>query len=55
MERITQKFCARTLCVIATDFDARSRKIRRIVLPVDDGDAANKHYVLQSVQILKDR
>jgi len=42
------------LCVIATDFDAKSRKIRRIALPVDD-DAANRCYVLQSVQILKDQ
>jgi len=43
------------LCMGATDFDAKSRKIRRVALPVDDDDAANKRYVLQSVKILKDR
>jgi len=42
------------LCMSATDFDAKSRKIRRIELPVDD-DVANKRYVLQSWKILKDR
>jgi len=42
-------------CIVAANFDARSRKIRRVALPVDDNDAANKQYVLQSVQILKDR
>jgi len=41
------------LCMGATDFDAKSRKIRHVALPVDD--AANKRYVLQSVKILKDR
>ena len=43
------------LCVVAVDFDARSRKIRRVALPVDDDDVANKRYVQQSIQILKDR
>jgi len=43
------------LCMGATDFDAKSRKIRRVALPVDDDDAANKRYVLQSMKILKDR
>jgi len=38
--------CAITL--VATDFGAKLRKIRRVALPVDDGDAANKRYVLQS-------
>jgi len=37
-----------------TNFDAKSRKIRCVALPVDD-DVVNKHYVLQSVKILKDR
>jgi len=37
----------------AADFDAKSRKIKRVALPVDDDD--NKRYVLQSVKILKDR
>ncbi|KYM94616.1 hypothetical protein ALC62_14749, partial [Cyphomyrmex costatus] len=43
------------LCRVATDFDAKLRKIRRLALPVDDTDAANKRYVQQSVQDLKDR
>jgi len=42
------------LCMGATNFDAKSCKIRRIALPVDDDDVANKRYVLQSVKILKD-
>jgi len=40
---------------MGADFDAKSRKIRRIALPVDNDDVANKRYVLQSVKILKDR
>jgi len=43
------------LCMGATDFDAKLRKIRRVALPVDDDNVVNKHYVLQSVKILKDR
>src|SRR5215831_930101 len=43
------------LCIVATDFDARSRKIQRVALPVDDNDAVNKQYVQQNVQILKNR
>lgn len=43
------------LCIVATDFDAKSRKIRHVALPVDDGDVVNKRYVQQTVQILKDR
>jgi len=38
---------------VATDFDARLCKIRRIA-PVDD-DVVNKRFVQQSMQILKDR
>jgi len=34
--------CDNALCMDATDFDAKSRKIRRVALPVDDGDVANK-------------
>jgi len=34
------------LCMGAVDFDAKSRKIRRVALPVDN-DIANKRYVLQ--------
>jgi len=42
------------LCHVATDFDARLYKIRRVAPPVDDNDA-NKQFVQQSKQILKDR
>jgi len=38
------------LCVVATDFDAKSRKIRR----TSDSNVANNRYVQQSMQILKD-
>jgi len=43
------------LCRVATDFDARLCKIRRVALPVDDDDVANKRFVQQNMQILKDR
>lgn len=43
------------LCVATTDFDAKSRKIRRVALPVDDSDAVNKRYVQQNMQILKNQ
>jgi len=39
----------------AADFDAKSRKIKCVALPVNDDDVINKCYVLQSVKILKDR
>ena len=42
------------LYIVAADFDTKSRKIRW-ALPIDDVDAANKRYVQQSVQDLKDR
>jgi len=41
------------LCRIATDFDARLCKIRRIALPIDDDDVVNKRFVQQNMQILK--
>jgi len=43
------------LCTTAADYDARSRKVKRVAEPTDDGDAANKRYVQQNVNILKDR
>jgi len=43
MKRILRNFV--TLFVCAADFDAKLRKIRRVALPVDDGDVANKRYV----------
>jgi len=41
------------LCRVATDFDARSCKIRRVALPVDDDDVVNKRFVQHNMQILK--
>ena len=40
--------CDNALCIVAADFDAKSRKIWRIALPYD-ADAANKRYMQQSV------
>jgi len=40
------------LCRVTTDFDARSCKIRRVALLVDD-DVVNKRFVQQNMQILK--
>jgi len=42
------------LCHVATDFDARLCKIRRVALSVDDDDVVNKRFVQQNIQILKD-
>jgi len=36
-------------------FDAGLCKIRRIALPIDNDDVANKWFMQQSMQILKDR
>jgi len=41
------------LCRVVTDFDARSCKIRRVALPIDDDDVVNKRFVQQKMQILK--
>jgi len=41
------------LCRVATDFDARSCKIRRVAQPADDDDVVNKRFVQQNMQILK--
>jgi len=43
------------LCRIATDFDARLCKIRRVAVLIDDDDVVNKRFVQQNMQILKDR
>ncbi|EGI60223.1 hypothetical protein G5I_11585 [Acromyrmex echinatior] len=43
------------LWIAAIDFDAKSRKIQRLALSVNDADAVNKRYVQQSVQDLKNR
>ena len=40
------------LCRVATDFDARLHKIRRLALPETDTDAANKLFVEQHVETL---
>jgi len=41
------------LCRVATDFDARLCKIRRVALSVDDDDVINKRFVQQNMQILR--
>jgi len=43
------------LCCVAIDFDAKSCKIQRVALPVDDDNVVNKRFVQQNMQILKDR
>jgi len=50
----TEKLC-NALCRAGTEFDAEARKIRRVVQPEVDDDAANKLYVEQSAKILSDR
>lgn len=44
-----------SLCMVAANYDAKSRKIQRVAPPVDDSDVANKWYVQESMKILKDR
>ena len=39
------------LCIAAADFDAKSRKIRRVALPVDDADAANNDTCSKELKI----
>jgi len=36
--------CDNALCVVTTNFDIKSRKIRHIALLIDDGNAVNKRY-----------
>ena len=43
------------LYIVAANFDAKSRKVWRVALSMDDADVTNKRYVQQSVQDLKDR
>lgn len=43
------------LCRVVTDFDARSRKIRRVAQPEADTDAVNKLYVQSCVKRLMNR
>ena len=40
------------LCLVASDFDARLHKIRRLALPEADTDAANKLFVEQHIKTL---
>ncbi|EZA62151.1 hypothetical protein X777_03758 [Ooceraea biroi] len=44
-----------TLCCHAADFDAQSRKIRRVVQPEADSNAVNKLYVEQYVKMLRNQ
>lgn len=43
------------LCRVGTEFDAKSRKIRRVAQPEADDDATNKLYVEERVKILRDQ
>ena len=43
------------LCRTVTDFDARSRKIRRVAQPEADDDVVNKLYVDQCVKTLRNQ
>lgn len=43
------------LCRVVTDYDARSRKIRRVAQPEADTDAVNKLYVESCVKRLMNR
>jgi hypothetical protein len=43
------------LCRTVTDFDARSRKIRRVAQPETDDNAVNKLYVDQCVKSLRNQ
>ena len=43
------------LCRVATDYDAKSRKIRRVAQPEVDTDAVNKLYVEQYLKTLKNQ
>ena len=47
-----QKLLDNAFCIVAAD--AKSRKIQRLAPSVDDADAANKRYMQQSIQDLKD-
>lgn len=41
------------LCRAGADFDAKTRRIRRVAQPEADGDAVNKLYLEQSIQFLR--
>jgi len=43
------------LCRVATDYDAKSRKIRHVAQPEADTNAANKLYVEQYLKIAKNQ
>lgn len=43
------------LCRVVTDFDARSRKIRRVAQPETDTDAVNKLYLDRCVKTLRNQ
>ena len=43
------------LCRVATDYDAKSHKIRRVAQPEADTDAVNKLYVEQCLKTLKNQ
>lgn len=43
------------LCVAGADFDAKSRKIRRVAQPTADSDAVNKLYMEKSIKLLREQ
>lgn len=43
------------LCLIASDFDAKLRKIRHVAPPELASDAANKLYVENSIKTIRER
>jgi len=54
-ESVTSYLRQNALCRVATDYDAKSRKIRRVAQPEADTDAVNKLYVEQCVKTLKNQ
>ncbi|EFN60884.1 hypothetical protein EAG_09271 [Camponotus floridanus] len=52
---VTSYLRQNALCRVATDYDARSRKIRRIAQPEADTDAVNKLYGEERVKRLKNQ
>jgi len=52
---VTSYLRQNALCRVATDYDARSRKIRRVAQPEADTDAVNKLYVEECVKTLKNQ
>ncbi|EFN67666.1 hypothetical protein EAG_06103 [Camponotus floridanus] len=52
---VTSYLRQNALCRVATDYDVRSRKIRRVTPPEVDTDAVNKLYVEECIKTLKNQ